>query len=295
MEPQTIWGALIAWYLFLAGVGAGAYLIGSVGQFVDGRVRPISNVGVILAPPLVGLGCLLLLLDLGRPERMFLAYAQPFSSMIALGTWILSIFLVVGLVQMAILILPPLRGRAEGTLWRTLWVIGTVAALGTAIYTGVLLGVVKAVPFWNTPVLPLLFLVSAISTGAGALFLAAPIYRMVFGGEGAEAAHSVGRIDVGLVLAELLVLFFYLVIMAGAGPVASASVAVLTSGALAAAFWVGVVLVGLLVPLVLENMSLKGSGTSSGVVTTLAAVCLLLGGIILRYAVLGSGIQGPIG
>ncbi len=45
--------------------------------------------------------------------------------------------------------------------------VGIVLAVGTAIYTGVLLSVVKAVPLWNTPILPALFLVSAISTGMG--------------------------------------------------------------------------------------------------------------------------------
>jgi polysulfide reductase chain C len=298
MEPQTVWGALIAWYLFLAGVGAGAYLISAVGQFVDARVRPLSNVGVLVGPPLVAIGCLLLLLDLGRPERFLFAYLQPFSSMIALGTWILSVFLVVGFVQIALLVLPPLKGKASGGLWRALWAIGSVTAIGTAVYTGVLLGVVKVIPFWNTPVLPLLFLVSATSTGAGAVFLAAPLYRAIFGGkEAEEAVHSVSRLDLGLVVAELVVLFFYLAIMAATGPAAAASVALLTSGGYALAFWLGVVVVGLLLPLALEAVTMrneKGS-SSAGAVTMLAAACLLVGGLILRYAVLGSGIPSPIG
>ena len=45
--------------------------------------------------------------------------------------------------------------------------VGIVLALGTAIYTGVLLSVVQAVPLWATPILPALFLVSAVSTGMG--------------------------------------------------------------------------------------------------------------------------------
>lgn len=296
MEPQTIWGALIAWYLFLAGVGAGAYLIGSVGQFVDERVRSLSNVGVLLGPPLVGIGCLLLLLDLGHPERFFLAYAQPFTSMIALGTWIVSVFLIVGFVQIAALVLPGLKGKGSPGFWKAMWTVGTVAAIGTAIYTGVLLGVVRSIPFWNTPLLPVLFLVSATSTGAGAVFLAAPIYRAVFGTEVAgEAVHSTGKLDVGLVVVELGLLFFYLVIMAGSGTVTAASVALLTRGSYAPAFWGGVVVVGLLVPLALETVSLRGKGTSSARVSTIAAgICLLLGGIVLRFAVLGSGIVSPI-
>lgn len=297
MEPQSVWGALIGWYLFLAGVGAGAYMIGAVGEFADDRVKSVSNVGVILGPPLVAIGCLLLLLDLGRPERFLFAYLQPFSSMIALGTWILSVFLIVGFVQIGILVLPPFKGKASGGLWKTLWGIGSVAAVATAVYTGVLLGVIKAVPFWNTPVLPLLFLVSATSTGAGAVFLGAPVHRAIFGGDGAEALHRVARLDLGLVLAEIVVLFFYLVIMAGAGPVAAASVKVLTSGGYALAFWLGVVVIGLLVPLVLEAMGsrAKAGASTSSFGTLAAAVCLLVGGIILRLAVLGAGIQGPVG
>jgi polysulfide reductase chain C len=259
-------------------------------------------VGVLVGPPLVAIGCLLLLLDLGRPERFLFAYAQPFSSMIALGTWILSLFLIVGFVQIACLVLPPLKGKASPGWWKALWVVGSLAAVGTAAYTGVLLGVIKAIPFWNTPVLPLLFLVSAMSTGAGVVFLAAPLYRAIFGGQEAdEAVHSVGRLDIGLVVVELVVLFFYLLIMAGTGPAAAASVALLTSGGYALAFWLGVVVVGLLLPLVLEAMTMRGgtmSGgkrtSSSGAVTMLAAACLLVGGVILRYAVLGSGIPGPI-
>jgi formate-dependent nitrite reductase membrane component NrfD len=69
--------------------------------------------------------------------------------------------------------------------------------------------------------------------------------------------------------------------------VAAESARYLVTGGFAVAFWVGLVLVGLIVPGVLEAWSLRsGKGLPVG---TLAGVCLLIGGILLRYAVLSAG------
>ena len=50
-------------------------------------------------------------------------------------------------------------------------VIGIVAAFAVAAYTGFLLGVVKAYPLWNNAILPILFVVSALSAGLAATSL----------------------------------------------------------------------------------------------------------------------------
>jgi formate-dependent nitrite reductase membrane component NrfD len=52
----------------------------------------------------------------------------------------------------------------EGLTWA-----GAVLALATGTYTGLLLAVIKAVPFWSTGIMPLLFVVSALSTGLSLL------------------------------------------------------------------------------------------------------------------------------
>ncbi len=58
------------------------------------------------------------------------------------------------------------------------------------------------------------------------------------------------------------------------------------AGGFAVAFWLGIVVLGLVVPLVLEAWSLKQQGLGLAAV---AGVCLLIGGILLRYAVLSAG------
>ena len=61
--------------------------------------------------------------------------------------------------------------HAESVLWHILEVIAFVFAFATAIYTGILLKATKSIPLWNTYLLPLLFLASALSTGSMAIIL----------------------------------------------------------------------------------------------------------------------------
>ena len=291
MGLGTVWGPLIAWYLFLAGVGAGAYLVGVGASALGTKYQPLVKPGVLLAAPLVAIGSGLLLLDLGNPLRFFLGFLRPQSSMISVGIFIITVFILLGAIHMAVLLFKQVKLSESVLKW--LFGIAAMFALATAIYTGLLIGVVKAVPFWNTPMLPLLFLVSALSTGAGAILLALALWRLIrpVSKEQAEqlveSEHLLSRVDIPLIAVELLVLFFLLFLMGGGPSIAAESARYLVTGGFAVAFWVGLVVVGLLVPLVLEAWSLR-SGRALNV-GALAGVCLLIGGIILRYAILSAG------
>ncbi len=291
MGLGTVWGPLIAWYLFLAGMGAGAYLVAYTATWLGPKYNPLVKPGVLLAAPLVAVGSLLLLLDLGNPLRAYLGFLRPQSSMISVGILIITVFIILSGLHLLALFFKPVKLSAGVLQW--LSGIAAVFALATAIYTGLLLGVVKAVPFWNTPMLPMLFLVSALSTGAGAILLVLGVQRLVRpGAQGAgedltASAHLLSRIDIPLIGVELLVLFFLLFLMGGGPSVGADSARYLVVGGFAGAFWVGLVLVGLVVPVVLEAWSLRrGPGLTVGM---LAGVCLLVGGILLRYAVLSAG------
>jgi len=298
MGLQNVWGPLIAWYLFLAGVGAGAYVVGFGASLLGERYRPLVKPGIYLGAPLVAIGSLLLLLDLGAPIRFWMGFLRPQSSMISVGIWIISIFIVLGAIHIAALLFPQVKLSEKAQRW--LGWITSLFALATAIYTGLLLGVVKAVPFWNTPMLPLLFLVSALSTGMGAVVLVVGLRRWVTPKaveaekeQVTESVHALSRVDLPFIVTELLVLFFLVFLMAASRTIAAESARYLVTGGYAVAFWLGVVVIGLLVPVTLEAWSLtRGKGLSLarlldlGVVTGL---CLLVGGVILRYAVLAAG------
>ena len=292
MGLGTVWGPLIAWYLFLAGVGAGAYLVAIAASYLGEQYQPLVKPGIFLGAPLVAIGSALLLLDLGNPLRFYLGFLRPQSSMISVGILIITVFILLGLLHIAALLFPQrVKLSAKMLVW--LGGVNALFALGTAIYTGLLLGVVKAVPFWNTPMLPMLFLVSALSTGAGAVLLVLGLRRWIAPAakeeatQIAESEHLLSRLDIPLIVVELLVLFFLLFIMAGGPSVAAESARYLVAGGFAIAFWVGLVIVGLLVPIALEVWALRGGKGLS--VAALAGLCLLIGGIVLRYAVLSAG------
>ena len=76
--------AYIAWYLFFAGAGAGAFAIASV---VDCALRlaarprllkisPITDAGMVLGPIMLAVGCVFLLLDLGDPSIAFNVFLE---------------------------------------------------------------------------------------------------------------------------------------------------------------------------------------------------------------------------
>jgi formate-dependent nitrite reductase membrane component NrfD len=297
MGLQNVWGPLIAWYLFLAGVGAGAYLVGAAADYLGERYRPLVKPGIYLGAPLVAIGSVLLLLDLGAPLRSWRGFLRPGSSMISVGIIIISVFIILGAIHIAALLFK-LKLSRSALGW--LGGVNALFALGTAIYTGLLLGVVKAVPFWNTPMLPLLFLVSALSTGMGAVLLVVGLRRWVApkaveaeAEQVTQAVHALSRIDIPFIVTEVLVLFFLLFLMAASRSTAAESARYLVAGGYAVAFWLGVVVVGLLVPVTLEAWSLtRGKELSLARLADLGVItglCLLVGGLILRYAVLAAG------
>ena len=92
-----------------------------------------------------------------------------------------------------------------------------------------------------------------------------------------------------LIIAEALAIFWHLVV---ASKKAGDSVKTLVSGRLASYFWVNVAGVGLLLPLILDIIGTLALSESTKLgVSILASICLLVGGLLLRWLVLFAGIR----
>ena len=68
-QIQTEWRWLIALYLFLGGVGAGAYTIAAINSFLGKTLEPSTVVGLWISWPALIIGSLCLLADLGSPAK----------------------------------------------------------------------------------------------------------------------------------------------------------------------------------------------------------------------------------
>lgn len=276
-----VWDAIIAIYLFLAGLGAGAFALGALTNWAKTPAPTMKKVAFIVAPVAVAVGTLMLVVDahagLMNPLRFFGLVAN-LGSVMAWGVIILSAFLVVSIVDLIVLLVKKSTPKA-------LDVVGAVLAVCVAAYTGVLLGDAGvAFPLWNMAVLPILFIVSAASTGIAVTLL---ITRFVAADE-ASALPWLGKAGLVLPVLELALVIALLAVagMAGgsAGAAGAASVANLVSGPYAVAFWLGFVVIGLAVPFVLELMSHRGS--QSKALPMAGEACVLVGGFMLRYLVI---------
>jgi polysulfide reductase chain C len=283
-QVQTEWRWLIAVYLFLAGVGGGAYLAGVIADLAGGADwMLVSKIGVFLGVPCVLIGTLFLLADLGTPGHAWRVWMKPKTSWIARGTIIIVIFMIFAAIHTAWWIWPfagPLEVNEAAR--HLIGVIGAVFAFLTVIYTGLLLGYSQPIALWNTALLPVLFFISAVSTGIMAIMLIGQRF-------GVEAIQLIllSNIDVVLLAFEMFVLIVFLY-NAYRTLESRPSAKRMLTGPVATLLWLGVVMCGLVVPFFLE---LQGG---HGATATLAAVLGLFGGLCLRYTVLAGGIITPI-
>ena len=238
------WHWMLVIYLFLGGIGAGAYLTSFAAEKGWlGRNSSLSRTGYFIAAPIVAIGCVLLIFDLGqgltKPWLMIRLFAN-LSSVMTWGVYILSAFIIVGLLKGFFTLI-------NKFVPNILTLAGAVLALATGTYTGLLLAVTKAVPFWATGILPVLFVVSALSTGLSLTALLAPLVEKKSFCEGRE-----GRAHILLIGAELIIVaaFVGMMILGVNGPVGQESVALVISGVYALVFWGYFIGLGLLFPLV---------------------------------------------
>lgn len=292
--PQAVWRWKIAAYLFLAGTGAGAVIVGVVADFM-GYAIP-AKIAIAFGIPAVAVSTLFLIMDLGHPAKFFRAMLHPGTSWISRGFFIVSALIVSGGLTVILWVWPFGNVLDANQGFRTaLEVVALVLAVATCIYTGILIGIVVSRPFWNNPLLPILFLVSAVSTGIGAVFFITPIVSSVLGITSPKTAEFMTHLesaDMILIIVEAMAIYLYLTLVFDRAPEAAR---LLLTGKLSLLFWGGFLFVGLLLPVVIEYFaSMMHEGVSQSLATLMAGVFLLIGGFLMRLLILAAGIRSPL-
>ncbi len=282
------WGWLVVLYFFVGGLAGGCYFIAVLIDFFGRPAdRPLARLGYYISFPSIILSGILLTLDLKRPERFWhmLIESNTFQPMfkiwspMSIGSWALTIFGIFSLIGFLSALSE--EGRIDwprARLWRPpaplgalLAIIGGCLGFFVAGYTGVLLGVTNR-PIWSdTPLLGMLFIISAASISCSLILLLAERSRWTM--SGIRALHDM---DGWVVLLELIVL---IVLMISLGPVFRAWLSVW--GVL---LFLGVIVLGMLVPLALFwRRDLLGERNLAG-----SALLVLLGGLLLRLIIVFS-------
>jgi formate-dependent nitrite reductase membrane component NrfD len=208
---------------------------------------------------------------------------KPGTSWIARGTIIICIFMVLAAIHTAFLVWPfagPLEVNESARHF--IGGLGAVFAFLTVVYTGLLLGYSQPIALWRTALLPVLFFVSAVSTGLMAILIISQSM-----GVAVAQLTVMEYIDAAILVFEIFILAVFLY-NAYRTLESRPSAERILKGAVAPYFWFGVVLCGLAIPLILELMGRHGA------LLTIGALLGLFGGLCLRFTVLAGGIFSPI-
>ena len=321
MEGQihVFWNWIVAVDLFGAGLSAGTFIISATAYFLGRkRYETITRIGAYIAPFPVVIGILCLIFDLERPRlfwKLFVTF-QPHSVM-SLGAWLLLVFSIFSAAHFY-LWLPerfdylkifravassPFLSRFQGdNLTKVRGLVagfGIPVSLGVGIYTGVLLGVLTARPFWNNPMLPMLFLISAMMTGSASICFVGCFIKG-FRGMSRENVNTnkfmIHSIDFTLMIFSVIAVFLFILGLYVSSGSSSSAVQLIMGGEFTLLFWGVVVGVGILLPLTLEVYELiphyiehvdlrEHNPWISGVITT----SVLIGGFMMRYIVIYAG------
>ncbi|MFC1953768.1 NrfD/PsrC family molybdoenzyme membrane anchor subunit [Chloroflexota bacterium] len=154
------------------------------------------------------------------------------------------------------------------------------------IYGGFIMNFVKGIPFWNTGLLPTLFIIAGINDGF-ALIMAIGLG----GGQVDIMAAEIGsRV---LLIFSAFIIITYLWSQNYSSTTAKATVQGLLKGYLAVPFWIGIVLFGIIIPIVISAVSYF-SGELSSPLLIIAITFHTLSAFALKYVLLKAGVYEPL-
>ena len=197
---EIYWGLLIALYFYYTGMSAGSFILTSLGTvFGMEKYKKVSKVGVIMAIVLLLFAPLHLLFDLSQPGRFLNLFTHVhLISAMSWGVYLLILYPACLIIYAWFLFRQDfVKGLSQGGFKASLYrfflfgktdmseaakandnkqakffgTIGVPLALAVHGYTGFILGNVQARAIWHTPLMPIIFLISAMVSGTGLFIL----------------------------------------------------------------------------------------------------------------------------
>ncbi|WP_407308476.1 NrfD/PsrC family molybdoenzyme membrane anchor subunit [Desulfosporosinus sp. SB140] len=291
---EITWGLLIVIYLFTAGVSAGAMVTSNLALLYGGQdFERVGRWGAFISPFPISLGLGVLLLDLGSPFNFYrLFMTLKVRSPMSYGSWAILLFTILSVIYLYLWLPEKLRifGKTKSleTWKRRQAKVMPFLSVGVASYTGLLLNAAVR-PLWTAPLLPVLFLVSALSTGVASVILISALSPWQRARH--RELHVLTKADALLIALECFILLAMIIM----GRLSSLSVSdafgSLLYGEFALIFWLLIVGLGLLVPFSLEYLELKDKIPVRWTLTATigSSFLVLFGGFFVRYIITYAG------
>lgn len=278
MDNQIVWGLPHVFAVFLIVAASGALNVASIASvFNKPMYKPLAPLSAILALALMLGGLLVLVLDLGRSDRLIVAMTHfNFKSMF---TW--NVFLYSGFFGLVGIYLWTMLDRSVKTYSKAAGTAAFIWRLALTTGTGSLFGFLVARELYGTAMLAPMFIIMSFAYGLA-------IYLMVLAAAYAWTGRPLGD-AVMMRLKSLLAVFvaavLYFVVVQHMTSLyftkfhAVEAFILRDGGIFTTLFWVGQIVIGCVVPLVILLSSLGKQRTW----IMIACALIILGGIVQMY------------
>ena len=236
----VLWGWEVSAYILTKAIAAGAFFIPVVGGYFMEIPALVKQIGAIVAFIFLAVTGVLLIMDLGRPDRFLNVLFRPqFKSWLSRGAYIITAYGGI----LTLWLIASFLGFEN--ILKYIEPFGIIFALLSAVYTAFLFAQAKGRDFWQSPMLGLHMIIHSIMAGF-AVFLLASVFL---------------KVNVGFMFAltflSIATLVFHLITLAieltttHTTDDAHKVVKMITDGEFSNAFWFGMILIGNILPLFL--------------------------------------------
>jgi len=275
--PQKEWiekkGIFMPLAFYFGALGCGLYL---VSLYFD--ILPGMFIGWLIVAVLKGGAHLI---DLGKPLRAWRMILKPQTSWISRGMIFVLLFLGLAPVQLCLSYFLP------GTIWEILFkILGGATAFAASVYPGFTLNFINAISLWNSAMLPMLFLVIGALGGTALLAIV-----QLFGGD--IDVNRVQALSAILIVITFMLIGVFTMSVSYRGPSGKHVVKQMLKGEASIVFWVGILIIGIVLPFVGALIEYTGSPYSK-LALLLSALGEIICGISLAYVILKNGIFAPL-
>jgi len=296
--PHDIYLATpIAIYFFLTGISAASFIISTL-AYVFGieRFKAAGKIGAVMAPIVLIISPLCLLFDMLQTSRfVHLLYMFNFRSPVSWGSVLLTIYPINCLIYLYYI------WKENRPKIRFFGYVGIPLAIAVHGYTGFILALAKGIALWNTPLMPIYFLVSAMVSGTALLIILAVVKETFLKNNATinrffpkvekEVIWELGRLLAVFIAVDLFVAFSDVVMLYYTTPENSTVAKVIMAGPFSNMFLMMEIALGMVLPFIV--LLIPGLNKSYTVLTVMS-VLVLVGIWAMRYVTVVAGQYVPL-
>jgi len=289
MNNQIVWGLPHIFAVLLIVIASGVLNIATISSVFDKKLyKPLAPLSALLAIAFLIAGLIILVLDLGKPDRLIVAMTTyNFKSIFA---W--NIFLYSGF---AVVLAAYIWTMLDREVNRFSKYVGTFAFAWRIILTtgtGSIFGFLVAREAYATAILAPLFIVMSLLYGTAVYFLILKIISKFHETYiSTDILTNLRKLTVMFLFANLYFLFLYHITNMYIAKHLEYEIFILSDGGIyTLAFWLGQLLIGIILPIFVINYNKLSNELS----LIISSILILIGSFVAMYVIIIGGQAYPL-